>query len=100
MTKQGNINQPIVINDPQTKGITFSYYDYFNWVIDLTPDNYNCWKTSILYLLMINNLEWYIVSEKVNKTRKRNVKDDFSDYMEYKFNNNLVYDKDTNLLDI
>jgi len=100
MTRQGNINQPIVINDPQTKGITFSYSENFNRVIDLTPENYNSWRTSILYLLMINNLEGYVVSEKVKKIRKRNVKDDLSDYMEDKFDNNLVYDKDTNLLDI
>ncbi|ORY20967.1 hypothetical protein LY90DRAFT_516365 [Neocallimastix californiae] len=49
---------------------------------------------------MINSLERYVVSEKVKKIRKRNVKDDLSDYMEDKFNNNFVYDKDTNLLDI
>jgi len=49
---------------------------------------------------MINDLEGNVVSEKVKKIRKSNVKDDFSDYMEDKFDNNLMYDKDTNLLNI
>jgi len=49
---------------------------------------------------MINNLESYIIKEKVKKLRKRNIKDDLDDYLEDKFDPSLVYDKDTSLLDI
>jgi len=49
---------------------------------------------------MINNLENYVLKEKVKKLRKRNIKDDLDDHIDDIFDNSLVYDKDTNLLDI
>jgi len=49
---------------------------------------------------MINNLEFYVTSEKLKKLRKRDINDDIDNYLEYKFNNNIVYDKNTTLLDI
>ena len=82
------------------KGITFNYSENFNRVVELSIDNYVSWRTNILYLLMINNLESYITKEKVKKLRKRDVKDDIDDYFEDRFDSNLVYDKDTNFLDI
>lgn len=41
-----------------------------------------------------------MIDEKVKKLKRRNIRDDINDYLEDKFNNNLVYDKNTNLLDI
>ena len=34
------------------------------------------------------------------KIRKRDIKDDLDDYLEDRFDSNLVYDKDTSLMDI
>eukprot|EP00833_Pecoramyces_ruminatium_P008972 jgi/Orpsp1_1/1183004/evm.model.c7180000083457.1 len=82
------------------KGITFNYSENFNRVTELSTENYGSWRTYILYLLIINNLEEYIVQEKVKKLKKRDIKDDEDDYFEDRFDNNLVYDKDTSLLDI
>ena len=53
-------NVPITIDDTDetiTKGITFNYQENFNRVIELSTENYPCWRTNILYLLIINNLE-------------------------------------------
>jgi len=82
------------------KNITFSYSENFNRVVELSIENYPSWRTNILYLLTINNLESYITKEKVKKLRKRDIKDDIDDYLEDQFDNNLVYDTETNLLDI
>jgi len=82
------------------KNITFSYSENFNRVVELSVENYSNWKTNILYLLMINNLESYVLKEKVKKLKKRSITDDLDDYLDDKFDKNLVYDKDTNLLDI
>jgi len=49
---------------------------------------------------MINNLEEYIIIEKVKKIRKRNIRDNLEDYLEDRFDSNLLYDQDTSLLDI
>ena len=103
MSRRTNNNQPIVINannDLTSKGITFNYSENFNRVVELTTENYISWRTGILYLLTINNLETYVIDEKVKKLKRRNIRDDIDDYLEDKFDNSLVYDKDTNLLDI
>jgi len=103
MSRRTNNNQPIVINDNidlTSKGITFNYSENFNRVVELTTENYISWRTGILYLLTINNLETYVIDEKVKKLKRRNIRDDIDDYLEDKFDNSLVYDKDTNLLDI
>eukprot|EP00833_Pecoramyces_ruminatium_P007690 jgi/Orpsp1_1/1181722/evm.model.c7180000078315.1 len=49
---------------------------------------------------MINNLEEYVINEKVKKLRKRNIRGELHDYLDDKFDDNLVYDKNTSLLDI
>jgi len=101
----GNRNQDstILVDEIETKrpkGITFCYSENFNSVIELTSENYTFWRTNILHLLMINNLEEYVTNERVKKLRKRAVKDDLDDYLEDRFDSNSVYDKDTSLLDI
>jgi len=103
MRRRQNANQSILIGENQhlaPKGITFNYFENFNRVVELTIENYPVWRTNILYLLMINNLESYALTRKVKKLRKRDVKDDIDDYMNDQFNQNLVYDKETSLLDI
>jgi len=103
MSRNRNQRTSIAISEnaePRPKGITFNYSENFNRVVELTTENYTSWKTNILYLLMINNLESYVTSEKVKKLRKRDIKDDLDDYLEDKFEPNLVYDKETTLLDI
>jgi len=50
---------------------------------------------------MINNVEEYVIKlEKVKKVRKRNIRDNLDDYLEDRFDTNLVYDQDTSILDI
>ncbi|KAG4102882.1 TupA-like ATPgrasp-domain-containing protein [Neocallimastix lanati (nom. inval.)] len=96
-------NIPITIDDTDetlTKGITFNYSENFNRVIELSTENYPSWRTNILYLLMINNLEGYVMEEKIKKLRKRNLRDDLDNYLEDKFDPSLVYDKNTSLKDI
>jgi len=40
---------------------------------------------------MINNLEGYVIEEKIMKLRKRNLMDDLENYLEDKFDPCLVY---------
>jgi len=54
-----------------TPSINFNYSENFNRVVELTPENYNRWKTKMLYLLSINNIVSYITQEKVKKIRKK-----------------------------
>jgi len=86
-------------NETTTKGIS-NYSENFNRVIELFSENYLNWRTNILYLLMINNLEEYVIEEKVKKLRKRNLRDNSENYLEDKFDSSLVYDKSTSLKDI
>jgi len=41
----------------------------FNQVTELTIDNFQNWKTTILYLLSINNLDEYVSTPKVKKKK-------------------------------
>jgi len=103
MSRNRNRNEPIIVNennDIQPRGITFNYTENFNRIIELSTENYNGWRSNVLYLLTINNLEKYVAKETVKKIRKRDIPDDIDDYLEDKFDNNLVYDKETTLLDI
>ena len=103
VNRQTRLNQPIVINennDINNKGTNFNYSESFSRIVELTSDNYISWKTNMLYLLTINNLENYVIQEKIKKLKKRHIRDDINDYIDDKFDNNLVYDKETNLLDI
>jgi len=87
-------------NDINNKGINFNYSESFIRIVELTSDNYLSWKNNMLYLLTINNLENYVIQEKVKILKKRHIRDDINDYIDDKFDNTLVYDKETNLLDI
>jgi len=103
VNRQTRLNQPIVINennDINNKGINFNYFESFSRIVEVTSDNYVSWKNNMLFLLTINNLENYVIQEKVKKLKKRHIRDDINDYINDKFDNALVYDKETNLLDI
>jgi len=58
------------------------------------------WRISILYLLCINKLDIYVSKEKVKLLRKRDVKDKIDDYIPNKFDDSLVYVKDTSNQDL
>jgi len=93
-------NVPITIDythETITKGITFNYSENFNRVIELSTENYPSWRMNILYLLMINNLEGYVIEEKIKKLRKRNLMDDLDNYLVDKFDPSLVYVKSISL---
>ena len=93
-----------VINDEATnnprKVVNFNYSENFNRVIELTTENYPRWKGNMLYLLTINDLVLYATKEKIKKLRKKDIKEDISNYTEDQFDNSLVYAKNTNENDI
>ncbi|KAG4083508.1 hypothetical protein H8356DRAFT_1381017 [Neocallimastix lanati (nom. inval.)] len=87
VNRQTRLNQQIVINennDINNKGINFNYSESFNRIVELTSDNYVSWKNNML----LRNLSKDILGTIYN------------DYIDDKFDNTLVYDKETNLLDI
>eukprot|EP00833_Pecoramyces_ruminatium_P005940 jgi/Orpsp1_1/1179972/evm.model.c7180000071638.1 len=49
---------------------------------------------------MINNLEGFILKEKIKKIHKRDIEGGIYDYVDDQFNENLVYDKETIFADI
>ena len=73
--------------------INFNYSENFNRVVELTPENYNRWKTKMLYLLSINNIVSYITQEKVKKIRKKDIKGDISEYVQDEFEDTMLYEK-------
>jgi hypothetical protein len=96
-------SEVIHINDNYSQipnDITFNYSENFNRVNELTPENYMEWRTSILYLLCLNNLDIYVSKEKVNLLGKRDVKENIDDYISNKFDDSLAYAKDTSNQDI
>ena len=56
------------------KGISFNYSENFNHVIELTVENFQYWKTNVLDLLIINNLEEYISLPKVKNLERKILK--------------------------
>jgi len=74
--------------------VNFNYSENFNRVIELTTDNYQRWKCNMLYLLTINELVTYATKEKVKKLRKKDIRDDISEYTEDQFDNSLIYSKE------
>ena len=73
--------------------INFNYSENFSRVVELTPENYNRWKTKMLYLLSINNIVSYITQEKVKKIRKKDIKGDISEYVQDEFEDTMLYEK-------
>jgi len=82
------------------KGFTFNYTENFNHVIELTTENFLNWKTNILYLLSINNLDSYIGEQRVKKLRKKDIRGNLNDYITDKFDTSLVYELGTPEKDI
>ncbi|ORX73467.1 hypothetical protein BCR32DRAFT_285628 [Anaeromyces robustus] len=101
MPRPRNQNHTINIEeDNSTKGITFNYSESFNRIVELSTDNYTEWRTNIMYLLCINNLDRYVTEEKVVKLRKRDIKENLNQYTQDKFDESLVYEKSTSEDDI
>ncbi|KAG4101664.1 hypothetical protein H8356DRAFT_1382824 [Neocallimastix lanati (nom. inval.)] len=90
-----NIN--IDANQTITPSINFNYFENFNRIVELILENYKRWKTKMLYLLSINNIVNYITEAKVNKIRKKDIKDEISEYVQDEFDNAIVYDKETTI---
>jgi len=92
------VNQIINVEttDNPRKIINFNYSESFKRVTELKTENYPRWKGNILYLLTINDLVLYATKEKIKKLRKKDIKEDISNYKEDQFNNTLVYVKKTN----
>ena len=78
-------------NNLSTKGFSFNYSENFNHVTELNIENFHNWKTNILYLLTINNLDGYVSSPKVKKLRKKDIKENLDNYIIDKFDSSLVY---------
>ena len=74
-------------NNLSTKGFSFNYSENFNHVTKLNIENFHNWKTNILYLLTINNLDEYV--------RKKDIKENLDNYIIDKFDSSLVYDTNT-----
>jgi len=88
------------INNEIPGGITFNYSENFNRVIELNTENFQTWKRKVLYLLTINKLAKYVLSPTLKKLRKKDVKEDLSNYIEDQFDSSLVYEKGTTITDI
>jgi len=90
-------------NNPENitpQGISFTYSENFNRVVNLTTENYPSWRTNILYLLDINNLIDYINVEKIKKFKRININNDINDYIQDKMDRTLFYHKSTDPSDI
>ena len=61
------------VNNLSAKGISFNYSENFNHTTELNIENFQNWKTNILYLLTINNLDEYISSQN-KKIKKKGYK--------------------------
>jgi len=101
MPRPKNQTQIITIDDNNIlKGIMLNYSESFNRVIELSIENYTEWKTNILYLLCINNLDSYVTKEKIKKRRKKDINDNLDKYIQNKFDETLVYEKKVSNEDI
>ena len=89
-----------ITNDILPKGIQFNYSENFNNVCELTLENFQYWRTNILYLLTINNLEEYISSPVVKKLKRRDITDNIENYIIDNFDGSLVYAPNTTKEDI
>ena len=63
-TENTNMNRRIV---------NFNYSENFNRITELTPENYPRWRSNMLYLLTINQLTNYVLTEKIFKKRKKDI---------------------------
>eukprot|EP00833_Pecoramyces_ruminatium_P011506 jgi/Orpsp1_1/1185538/evm.model.c7180000094294.1 len=81
-------------------GISFNYSESFNHVTELSVENFVNWRTNILYLLCINNLDQYISSPKIKKLKRKDINENIEEYIIDKFDPSLVYDIETTEKDI
>jgi len=97
-------NQEQVISltgkDITHNGITFNYSENFNQITELNTENYPGWRGKILYLLTINKLTKYVLHPIVKKLKKRDIREELTDYPEDQFDSSLVYEKNTKNIDI
>jgi len=100
--RNNNNNQVINITkeNPSSMGISFNYSENFNHITELTVENFVTWRTNILYLLCINNLDEYISTPKIKKIKRRDVNNRIEEYIIDKFDPTLVYDIGTTEKDI
>eukprot|EP00833_Pecoramyces_ruminatium_P011250 jgi/Orpsp1_1/1185282/evm.model.c7180000093072.1 len=98
--KEVTQNNSVAHPENTPKGITFNYSENFNRIVELSIDNYDEWKTNMLYLLCINNLDEYITHQKLKKIRKRDLNEDINVYIQDKFDDSMVFDKSTDPQDI
>ncbi|ORX76427.1 hypothetical protein BCR32DRAFT_284198 [Anaeromyces robustus] len=63
-TRDGEIREP-----ENRHNISFNNTDSFTHTVTLNTDNYNSWKTKMLYLLDINNLVDYVITKKIKKIK-------------------------------
>jgi len=82
------------------KLVNFNYSENFNRITDLTTENYRRWKRNMIHILNINELLTYVITEKVKKLRKRDIKNNLENYIEDQLDNSLVYELGTNEVDI
>ena len=87
-------------NNSRRNQITFNYSESFNRIIELNTENYRGWSRKILYLLSINKLTKYVLKPTIKKLRKKNVKDNLSEYIQDQFDDLFVYEKGTSIEDI
>lgn len=78
MNQRNNLSTP--------RNINFDYSENFNRIIELSilPKIIQVGRVNTLYLLTMNNLENYVITEKIKKLKKRNIKDDFNEYIDDK----------------
>jgi len=101
MTSRRGRPQLINVEDSNIpRKINFNYSENFNRIIELNTENYVGWRNNMLFLLTINDLVSYATQEKVKKLRKRDIKENLSNYIVDQFDDSLVYDKGTNDNDI
>jgi len=97
MTSRRGRPQLINVEDSNIpRKINFNYSENFNRIIELNTENYVGWRNNMLFLLTINDLVSYATQEKVKKLRKRDIKENLSNYIVDQFDDSLVYDKRTN----
>eukprot|EP00833_Pecoramyces_ruminatium_P007340 jgi/Orpsp1_1/1181372/evm.model.c7180000076991.1 len=83
-----------------SNGISFTYTENFNRVVNLTTENYPFWKTNLLYLLDINNLIDYVNLEKIKKFKRSKITDNINEYVQDKLDRSLYYHNTTDPTDI
>eukprot|EP00833_Pecoramyces_ruminatium_P007745 jgi/Orpsp1_1/1181777/evm.model.c7180000078571.1 len=99
-TETARTSEAAISQNPSSFGFSFNYTENFNRITELNSDNYQSWKINMLYLLDINNLIDYVITEKIKKYKKNKVLNNLENYITDKLDNSLVYKNDINPVDI